>query len=66
MAGAAGWAVVTYREQSSSSVLHTCSRSQAFVWLGASARSQGPGSLSFREGVVLFLGKALSKWRVGF
>lgn len=72
MAGSAGWAGITYREQAllleqrSSFVLATCSCSQAFVVAVRICKVTGTRQLEIREGVLLFLVKALSKWRMGF
>lgn len=73
MAGSAGWAMITYRElallleQRTSFILKTCSHGQAFVVGVRICKVTVTRELELEGGFsLLFLGKALSNWKMGF
>lgn len=72
MAGSAGWARITYREQAlpleqrTGFVLDTCSRSQAFVVALRICKVTETSHPEPQGRGFVVPGKALSKWRVGF
>lgn len=72
MAGSAGWARITYREQAlpleqrTGFILDTCSCSQAFVVAVRICKVTGTRQPEPQGRGFVVLVKTLSKWRVGF